>query len=168
MLTPSDQQNNPSDPEDRRGPRIFFPPPLIAISLVLAGWLVDHYWWALTIGDIEWTRAVGNVLLVASLVLIIVSALPFWIHKTSLEPWEPTSTIIQTGVYKFSRNPIYLAFCIASVGSGFTLNSFWVLVSVLPLVLVLRFAIIRREEVYLEGKFGQPYLDYKSRVRRWI
>ena len=168
MSAPADPQHNPSDPVDRRGPRIFFPPPLIAISFVLAAWALDHYWWALTIGEISWTRSVGYVLLVSSLVLIITSALPFWANKTSLEPWEPTSTIIQTGVYRFSRNPIYLAFCVASAGTGFVMNSIWVLASVLPLVLVYRFAIIQREEDYLERKFGQHYLDYKARVRRWI
>ena len=168
MTAPADRQNNSSDPEDRRGPRIFFPPPLIAIAMVIAGWAVDHYWWSLTIGSVLWTRPVGTALLVASLILIIISALPFWAHKTSLEPWEPTSFIIQSGVFRFSRNPIYLAFCVASVGAGFTLNSFWVLGSVLPLVLVLRFAVIQREEIYLESKFGAQYLDYKSRVRRWL
>ena len=168
MSAPADQNSNTSETVDRRGPRIFFPPPLIAISLVLIAWAADRYWWALSIGDISWTRSVGYVLLVSSLILIIVSALPFWAHKTSLEPWEPTSTIIQSGVYRFSRNPIYLAFCVASGGTGFVLNSLWVLGSVLPLVLVYRFAIIEREESYLERKFGQHYLDYKSRVRRWI
>lgn len=168
MSAPADPQPNPSDSEDRRGPRIFFPPPLIAISLVLAGWAAEQYWWSLTIGDISWTRLAGYGLLVSSLILVIVSALPFWINKTSIEPWEPTSTIIQSGVYRFSRNPIYLAFCVAAGGSGFMINSFWVLGSVLPLVLILQFTIIRREENYLESKFGQQYLDYKSRVRRWI
>ena len=166
MSAPADpDQNQHSD--DRRGPRIFVPPPLITLTMLGAGWGVEQYW-AVNITDASWIHTVGIGLLVVSLSLAIAAALPFFFHKTSIEPWQPTSTIIQSGVYGFSRNPIYLAFCLASSGIGFYLNSLWVLASVFPLVLVLQFAVIRREEIYLEKKFGEHYLEYKNRVRRWL
>ena len=159
--------NQPADNSDRRGPRIFVPPPLIMLSLLAAGWAAEQYW-TLQPFNSSWSEPLGITLLIISLLLLIAAALPFFLHKTSIEPWHPTSTIIQNGVYRFSRNPIYLAFCVASGGVGLYLNSLWMLVSVLPLVLILRYAVIRREENYLEGKFGDHYLQYKRRVRRWL
>lgn len=163
----------PADPRsalqniDRRGPRIFVPPPFIMLSLLAAGWAAEQYW-TFRPFDPSWSTPLGIALLGISLVLIAAGALPFFLHKTSIEPWQPTSTIIQGGIYGFSRNPIYLAFCLASGGVSFYLNSLWMLGSVVPLVLILRFAIIQREETYLEAKFGEHYLEYKRRVRRWF
>ncbi len=166
MSAPADGDRQ-TDLNDRRGPRIFVPPPFIMLSLLAAGWTVEQYW-TLTVLQATWSVPLGILLLSLSLLLIVAAALPFFLHKTAIEPWHPTSTIIQDGVYGFSRNPIYLAFCLASSGVSFYLGSLWMLGSVVPLVLILRYAIIRREENYLEAKFGNHYLDYKRRVRRWL
>lgn len=143
------------------------PPPLIMLSLLAAGWMAEQYW-TLKLQNAGWSVPLGIALLVASFLLAIAAALPFFLHKTSLEPWQPTSRIIQSGVYGYSRNPIYLAFCLASSGIGLYLNSLWMLASVVPLMLILRFAVIQREEDYLQAKFGDHYLQYKNRVRRWL
>ena len=71
-------------------------------------------------------------------------------------------------MYRFSRNPIYLAFCIAAFGAGLLMNSWWGIAAVPLLGWLLRQLVIRREEAYLEAKFGEPYLEYKRSARRWI
>ena len=103
-----------------------------------------------------------------ALVVIILAIRTFRRAKTSVEPWRPTSTIITSGVFSVSRNPIYLAFCWAVIGIGLILNSWWVLLGFIPASGLITVFVIKREEAYLEAKFADEYLRYKSRVRRWL
>ncbi len=88
--------------------------------------------------------------------------------KTRIEPWQPTSSIITTGPYRYSRNPIYLAFAIAGAGIALAFNTYWMLLSLLVFVLIANKLVIEREEKYLEGKFGESYLNYRRETRRWL
>jgi protein-S-isoprenylcysteine O-methyltransferase Ste14 len=110
----------------------------------------------------------GVVVFVTAVTLASVALLHFRRAKTHVEPWQPTTTIIQSGIFRYSRNPIYLAFCIATLGGGMIINSWWGIAAVAPLVYLLQTLVIRKEETYLEAKFGQAYLDYKNSVRRWL
>ena len=98
----------------------------------------------------------------------MVALVQFKRARTHVEPWHPTTTIIQHGLYARSRNPIYLAFCIATVGLALLFDSGWILVGLPLQVLLLHALVIRREEAYLERKFGDAYREYRRRVRRWI
>jgi protein-S-isoprenylcysteine O-methyltransferase Ste14 len=156
-----------NDAEDRRGPGLKFPPPLLVVVVIGLGYVAD---WLMplpiTAGDLLWLT--GIAIIVISAMLALSALFHFLEAKTHVEPWHPTTTIIEKGVFRYSRNPIYLAFCSATVGSGLALNSWWVVVGVVPLAYLLQRLVIRREEAYLENKFGKVYLDYKQRVRRWI
>lgn len=110
----------------------------------------------------------GLTIVLIALVVIILVIRTFRRANTSVEPWRPTSTIITNGVFSVSRNPIYLAFCWASIGIGLILNSWWVLLSFIPASGLITVFVIKREEAYLEGKFAGEYLRYKSQVRRWL
>ena len=154
------------DQADKNGPGVKFPPPLITLALIFIGWLLDQL---LALPIAEQTAVAGAILLLASAAFIAsITAFQFFQAKTHIEPWKPTSTIITRGVYRYSRNPIYLAFCIATPGAGMLLNSWWVIAMVLPLIYLLQRLVISREEKYLEQKFGQEYLAYRDSVRRWI
>ena len=110
----------------------------------------------------------GLMLVLIALIVIILAILTFRRADTSVEPWRPTSTIITGGVFSVSRNPIYLAFCWAIIGIGLILNSWWVLLSFIPAATVITVFVIKREEAYLQAKFGEEYRRYQSRVRRWL
>ncbi len=153
--------------EDKRGPGLRFPPPLLLVAAVAVAWLIDLQQ-PLPIVDGGKLWLVGGIVILLALVIAVTALLQFFTHKTHIEPWHPTTTIIEQGLYRFSRNPIYLAFCITAVGIGLLLNSWWVVASAAPLKSLLQRLVIRREETYLEKKFGEGYLDYKRRVRRWI
>ena len=88
--------------------------------------------------------------------------------KTEVPPHRPTSAIVTDGPYRFSRNPIYVALTLLSAGIALWVNSFWMLGLLIPTLVVMTIAVIGPEEQYLERKFGAEYLDFKSRVRRWI
>jgi protein-S-isoprenylcysteine O-methyltransferase Ste14 len=105
-----------------------------------------------------------------ALLIIGITAWSFRRVKTHIEPWKPTTTIITTGFFAISRNPIYLAFCVAGIGIGIgmILHSWWVVFSCIPAAMLVYYFVIKREEAYLERKFGEAYLQYKARVRRWL
>lgn len=106
---------------------------------------------------------------VALAVLIAAAAeISFLRARTATLPTSPTSAIVESGVYRFTRNPMYLAMTLALIGLGLALSSPWFwLVAPAAVRLVTRLA-IEREEAYLARKFGDAYLAYKSRVRRWL
>jgi protein-S-isoprenylcysteine O-methyltransferase Ste14 len=80
----------------------------------------------------------------------------------------PTTTIVDTGPYRFTRNPIYLGMLLGLIGLAIAFDSLWLLLTLAPFGLVIRYGVVAREEAYLERKFGKVYRGYKSRVRRWL
>jgi protein-S-isoprenylcysteine O-methyltransferase Ste14 len=87
---------------------------------------------------------------------------------TRVETYKPTAAIVENGPYRFTRNPIYLGMFLGQAGLATGFNSAWILAMLVPFYFVIRFGVIAREEAYLEHKFGEVYLAYKSRVRRWL
>lgn len=88
--------------------------------------------------------------------------------STAVNPSLPTTAIVSGGVFAFSRNPIYLSFTLLYCGIALLFNSLWAFLFLPPLIAVVHTGVIKREENYLEQKFGDEYLRYKARVRRWI
>ncbi len=87
---------------------------------------------------------------------------------TTEKTTKPTTMIVVTGPYRFTRNPIYGGFIAIYFGVTFLANALWP-VFLFPIVLVvMHYGVIKREERYLERKFGKEYLEYKSKVRRWV
>ncbi len=88
--------------------------------------------------------------------------------QTAVNPSQPTTVIVSDGAFSFSRNPIYLSLTMLYVGIALLVNALWALLLLLPLVAVVQYGVIKREEHYLEQKFGDDYLRYKASVRRWM
>ncbi|UYN96018.1 MAG: isoprenylcysteine carboxylmethyltransferase family protein [Enhydrobacter sp.] len=72
------------------------------------------------------------------------------------------------GPYRFTRNPIYLGMMVGQVGLAIAFDSLWLLVTLVPFALVLRYGVVAREEAYLERKFGDDYRRFRARVGRWV
>jgi protein-S-isoprenylcysteine O-methyltransferase Ste14 len=81
---------------------------------------------------------------------------------------RPTTTIVESGPYRFTRNPIYLGMFLGLVGLAVAFDTLWLLLMLVPFALVIRYGVVAREEAYLERKFGEVYSGYRSRVRRWL
>jgi protein-S-isoprenylcysteine O-methyltransferase Ste14 len=81
---------------------------------------------------------------------------------------RPVTTIVQSGPYRSTRNPIYLGMMLGLVGLALAFDSLWLLATLVPFAVVIRFGVVAREEVYLERKFGDVYRQYRARVRRWL
>ena len=81
---------------------------------------------------------------------------------------RPTTTIVESGPYRFTRNPIYIGMFLGLIGLAIMLNNPWLLMTLVPFALVIRYGVVAREEAYLDRKFGNEYRGYRSRVRRWL
>jgi protein-S-isoprenylcysteine O-methyltransferase Ste14 len=81
---------------------------------------------------------------------------------------QPTTTIVESGPYRFTRNPIYLGMFLGLIGLAIAFDNLWLLMMLVPFALVIRYGVVPREEAYLERKFGAVYRGYHSRVRRWL
>jgi protein-S-isoprenylcysteine O-methyltransferase Ste14 len=86
---------------------------------------------------------------------------------TRVETVEPTTAIVTGGPYLYTRNPIYTAMFIGLIGLAVAFDTLWILATLVPFYLIIRYGVVAREEAYLERKFGGVYRSYKSRVRRW-
>lgn len=87
---------------------------------------------------------------------------------TNPDPHQPTTAIVTSGPFKYTRNPIYLSFTLLYVAIATAVNSLTMLVPLPIVLLVMRRGVIEREEAYLQRKFGDEYRSYKARVRRWV
>jgi len=110
----------------------------------------------------------GVPLVVVAIALFATSVAKFRAAGTPVPARQPTTAIVRTGPYRFSRNPIYLAFSLLQLGIAIWVNSLWLLATLVGAVALVNFVVIPREEQYLERKFGAEYLDYKASVRRWL
>ena len=88
--------------------------------------------------------------------------------RTTLSPHKPTAALVTSGIFRITRNPPYLGLVALYLAIAVFANSLWALALIIPVVAVVNFAVIPREERYLERKFGREYTDYRQRVRRWL
>jgi protein-S-isoprenylcysteine O-methyltransferase Ste14 len=105
---------------------------------------------------------------VVAVVVFLYSIRKFQTAGTPVPGNKPTTAIVRTGPYRFSRNPIYLAFSIFQLGIASWVNSIWLIGTLIAAVAVMASVVIPREERYLVRRFGADYLDYKRSVRRWL
>ncbi|MPZ57914.1 MAG: isoprenylcysteine carboxylmethyltransferase family protein [Rhizobiales bacterium] len=145
-------------------------PPLLFLGALLLGLGADRllpFVFAVPGGDlILWT--VGGCLILIGVALAAAGIRNFSRAATPVPTNEPTRALVTSGVHGWTRNPIYLGMFLVYGGIGVAAHSTWVLVLTLPLAILIRYGVVAREEAYLERRFGDAYLNYKQRVRRWL
>jgi protein-S-isoprenylcysteine O-methyltransferase Ste14 len=103
-----------------------------------------------------------------SAVLGLWSMLEFWHARTNPLPHKPSSSLVIVGPYRVTRNPMYVSLALLYVSFGFLLSIAWAFVVLPAVIFIVNIYVIRREESYLESKFGEQYRVYKKQVRRWL
>jgi protein-S-isoprenylcysteine O-methyltransferase Ste14 len=111
---------------------------------------------------------VGLIFVAAGFALAVLAARRFRLTGTSVIPGEPASALVTVGVYRVTRNPMYIGFILLYFGLSIVLTSVWILLLLIPVVLVLHRGVVLREEAYLARKFGDDYTRYAERVPRWL
>jgi protein-S-isoprenylcysteine O-methyltransferase Ste14 len=142
-------------------------PPLVYLVSIAIGWSLELAW-PFPFLPRGIAPALGSLLVVAAVALFIFSVRRFQAAGTPVPGNRPTTAIVRTGPYRFSRNPIYLAFTLLQLGIAAWVNGLWLIATLIAAIALMTSIVIPREERYLERKFGAEYLDYKARVRRWI
>jgi protein-S-isoprenylcysteine O-methyltransferase Ste14 len=146
---------------------VIAPPPLIFLAGLAGGFVLE----ALLPGAdlpavVEW--GLGGLLVAAGLGLLLWFNTAFSRTGTPVEPWKPTTAIVTSGPYRFTRNPAYLGMALTYAGIALMSSALWVLVPLPVALAVIDRGVIAREERYLARKFGEEYLGYKRHVRRWV
>lgn len=142
-------------------------PPLIVVATLALGLLLHFFWPVRFLAGMH-ALWLGALLIVISIPLVLGAARRLAKAKTAFDVRKPTTEIVTGGVFRISRNPTYLSMVLGFLGIASLLDSLWLLLLALPLVVMLQKGVIEPEERYLEKKFGEKYLRYKTRVRRWI
>ena len=157
-----------NDVRDTAG--VIAPPPLIALAAAVIGlgldWLLPAYVLPLFLSLS--VRVVLAVVLIGSGAALALAAERRFVRVgTEVKPWKPSTALVTDGVFQWLRNPMYVGLTSMLVGFAIGLASEWTLVMTVAFVLVIHFGVVRREERYLEAKFGDAYRGYKARVPRY-
>jgi protein-S-isoprenylcysteine O-methyltransferase Ste14 len=156
---------NTDQPADNPGV-IAFPPLIWLVNVVIS--VLVHLVIRLPIMSYGICLVCGIVLIILAPTLAVSALRTMQAAGTNVDPAKPALTIVRDGPFRFTRNPMYLALCLVQIALGFFLNDWITLLFVVPLTVILHFGVVLREEKYLAAKFGEPYLQYKREVRRWI
>jgi protein-S-isoprenylcysteine O-methyltransferase Ste14 len=163
--------NNDHDSADNRNKsELKLPalPPVIFGTPVFIGALIHVFIWRGGVIDGMTGVVIGAILATVGVFMI------YWAWRTMAaqgehpEPAQPTNTLITTGPFKRTRNPIYSGFLLIAAGLAISINAMAILISVFFGVAALTALVIRREEAYLEREFGEIYTKWENRTGRWL
>jgi protein-S-isoprenylcysteine O-methyltransferase Ste14 len=155
----------PSDERDKAG--VIAPPPLIYLGTLLFGLLLGRRF-PMRFLPRKMARGLGLPLLGGGVLLLGWFEMAMRRADTPSNPYKPVERIAKEGPFRYSRNPGYLAMAMIYAGITSLANALWAILLLPVALLAIQRGVIEREEGYLEGKFGEEYLSYKARVRRWI
>jgi protein-S-isoprenylcysteine O-methyltransferase Ste14 len=145
---------------------IAFPPLIWLVNAVIS--VLVHMFVQLSITRYGVCLVCGIIFVILAPTLALSAIRTMKAAGTNILPSKSALTIVRDGPFRFTRNPMYLSFCLVQIALGFFLNDWITLFFVVPLAVIFHYGIVLREERYLTAKFGEPYLQYKRQVRRWI
>jgi len=156
--------------DDTAVARVIARPPFLYLTCLLLGLFLDRLLLLpLILPEVALIRwAVGGGLILIGVAIVAAGVRNFSRAATPVPSNQPVRALVTTGIHGWSRNPIYVGMFLLYAGIGIGVRSPWVLILALPLVIILRYRVVAREETYLERRFGDAYREYKARVRRWL
>src|SRR5882672_10702712 len=142
-------------------------PPFVYLGSIALG-LVLHLLWPARVVPPSVSTPVGALVTVLAIALFVSTVRTLQAAGSPIPGNRPTTTIVRKGPYRFSRNPIYLAFSLLQLGLSLWVNSLALLITLIPAITLIWLVVIAREERYLEARFPSEYLPYQASVRRWL
>ncbi len=155
---------------ERDGPDILVVPPL-AFFVAVAASLALHVWVPLgLLPAFPWLPGLiaGLVVLAAALAINISGILAFRRAGTNVNPYKPALKVVRGGIFRLTRNPMYLGMILFTAGLGLALSNLWGLIAAALLWALLHWGVVLREERYMASKFGTPYRELIKETRRWL
>jgi protein-S-isoprenylcysteine O-methyltransferase Ste14 len=150
------------------GAKVRFPPPLVFLALIGAGIAVRRSLWPIAFRLGFGLRLVGGVVGLAGVMTVIAARI--WFSRTGQNPvpWTPSPELLVKGIYRRTRNPMYLGMTLFQLGLGVALDNLWIAAFAPIGLVVVHLVAVRPEEAYLTEKFGESYLRYKAAVHRYL
>jgi protein-S-isoprenylcysteine O-methyltransferase Ste14 len=151
------------------GAKVRFPPPLVFLVLIALGVILQR-----TIRPVEVPLGFGLRVVAGSLLafwgVVMVSLARKWFTRTGQNPapWKPSPELIVKGIYRYTRNPMYVGVTLFQFGLGIALGNAWVALLASAGLVFIHFFAVRPEEAYLAEKFGESYRSYRATVRRYL
>jgi protein-S-isoprenylcysteine O-methyltransferase Ste14 len=145
-------------------------PPLIYLAAAIGGLVAEVNYplpWV-TGGTATALQVLGAILGIGALAIDVIAAKTFAHHQTTILPHKAATTLITSGPYAWSRNPIYLGNTLLVLGAGLYFGKLWLVILAPVAAIITQKLAIEREEKHLAQKFGQQWSDYASKVRRWL
>jgi protein-S-isoprenylcysteine O-methyltransferase Ste14 len=151
-------------------PGVYVPPPLVYAACFLLSFLLQGYF---TIRSAYFFHSkaaniIGIIIIISGLIFAVPALRQFFKTKNTIILIKPASSLQTTGIYSFTRNPMYLSLLLIYLGMALIFGNWWTIILLPLLIIVINYRIILPEERYLARAFGNSYTDYKKRVRRWI
>ena len=169
---PTSESSAPSSPPNAEAPAhagVWFPPPFVYVAGIMIGWLLQRWLpWPITAGPSRARVVIAVLFALAYLGLFIGALRAFRRVRTTLVPNRPATAFVTDGSFRWTRNPMYLSLVCLYVAVALMLDTWWALVLLPVVVLVIDRAVIAREERYLTAAFPAEYAAYRARVRRWL
>jgi protein-S-isoprenylcysteine O-methyltransferase Ste14 len=157
--------NSAGIPTDSPGVIVF--PPALPLGTMLLSILLNRMR-PLHFPPMGWMKVAGGLLFILGALLVAWGRVTMMRAGTNVPPHKPTLAIVTDGPFRFTRNPLYFGGTAAYLGLSLGFNLVWAFILLAPMLFLLNWGIVRREERYLEKKFGETYLVYKARVPRWL
>jgi protein-S-isoprenylcysteine O-methyltransferase Ste14 len=153
------------DPGDRPG--VVALPPLIYLAGLIAGYVVNAFVpWRLALPPaVRWA---GGVMMLGAVALAVIARTSFARAHTAANPMESATTLVTSGVFRWSRNPMYVGMTALVGGLGLATRIAWILIVLVPVLAIMHWGVVLREERYLARTFGADYERYRSGVRRYL
>jgi protein-S-isoprenylcysteine O-methyltransferase Ste14 len=167
MLPDAEYEVNPGQPAADAANLGLIRPPFVYLGSIGLGLLL-HSFWPVRLLPASISVPIGVMVVLGAGVLFASAVRTFRKAGTPVPGNRPTTTIVRAGPYRFSRNPIYLAFTLFQLGLAAWINSLGVMLTLFPALAIMTLVVIPREERYLEARFPQEYLQYRRTVHRWL
>jgi protein-S-isoprenylcysteine O-methyltransferase Ste14 len=154
---------------NKDNPRVYIPPPLFYVATFLLSVLLEKY---VPLSRAFFQKSIAQNLAVLFIfvgaMFILPAVLRFLKSKNTLATILPATSLQTTGIYAYTRNPMYLGLLCIYTGTAFILGNWWTFMFIPLVILAVTYAVIRKEEAYLERAFGEAYVTYRGKVRRWV
>jgi protein-S-isoprenylcysteine O-methyltransferase Ste14 len=153
--------------QDRPNTSLMVHPPIVALMFIVIAYFLGRIM-PLPFAAPLFLRYLGLAMTFTGFLLGFSAFIEFQKSQTTLDPHGSTTQLVTSGIYRFTRNPIYLGFLLMIIGLPLYLGLYWGIVMAPVYIFLMNHLVIQHEEVYLEKKFEKAYTDYTSRVRRWL
>jgi len=146
--------------------RIIYPPMWLVVGLILI-FLLDEFA-PLARFDGSFSTGLGSFAILIGLMLLVHAGGMFKVAETDAIPFRNVTSLVTTGVYRVSRNPMYLGMALVLLGTAIVVGAFSALFVTPAFMAIIEFRFIRPEEAMLRELFGEEFERYRSLVRRWL